>query len=217
MNCRRGSTASPIKMLKISSVPTASLTCTSSNRRFLRIHGGVPQLVRIHLPQALVALDLKRFSSQNEHVVEQFLAIFQFHALRVSRDGKRRPVPVRTCFMQMCQPLILGAGDFFIANLAFHGTPFPEKHLLNAMFFIDFLLNRVAERQNLLCQSLNLRLVGKIAAVIDTGIQQRVHNTPVAEVPVHAVENAVDFDQPLEKLSQSLYPPPTPCFPQPGR
>ena len=59
MNWRRGSTASPIRIVKSSSALAASSTVTSSSRRAFGIHGGFPELGRVHLTETLVALDVE--------------------------------------------------------------------------------------------------------------------------------------------------------------
>ena len=57
MNSRRGSTASPISVVKMSSAATASSMRTCSRRRDFGIDRRLPELRRVHLAEALVALD----------------------------------------------------------------------------------------------------------------------------------------------------------------
>ena len=57
MNARRGSTSSPISVVKISSDAMASSICTLQQPAHGGIHRRFPELLGIHLAQALVALD----------------------------------------------------------------------------------------------------------------------------------------------------------------
>ena len=57
MNWRRGSTSSPISVVKISPALIASSICTLQQDALRRVHRGFPELLGIHLAQPLVALD----------------------------------------------------------------------------------------------------------------------------------------------------------------
>ena len=57
MNSRRGSTSSPIRMVKIWSASTASSTVHLQQRALRRVHRRLPELLRVHFAEALVALD----------------------------------------------------------------------------------------------------------------------------------------------------------------
>jgi Tfp pilus assembly ATPase PilU len=59
MKSRLGSTRSPISVENTRSASKASSTRTCSSVRLRRIHRCLPKLLGIHLPQALVALDLQ--------------------------------------------------------------------------------------------------------------------------------------------------------------
>ena len=59
MNFRRGSTASPMRIVKISSVSDSILDLNLEQRAFFRIHCGFPKLLGIHFTQALITLDLQ--------------------------------------------------------------------------------------------------------------------------------------------------------------
>ena len=57
MKFRRGSTSSPMRMVKISSTPVMSSSLTCNSVRVFRIHRRFPQLIGIHFAQSFVALD----------------------------------------------------------------------------------------------------------------------------------------------------------------
>ncbi len=57
MKARRGSTASPMSTVKISSASTSSSIGDLEENAGLGVHGGVPELGRVHLSETLVALD----------------------------------------------------------------------------------------------------------------------------------------------------------------
>jgi hypothetical protein len=59
MNARRGSTSGPISTVKMRSASTRSLTVTRRNSAPRRVHRRLEQLRRVHLAEALVALDVE--------------------------------------------------------------------------------------------------------------------------------------------------------------
>jgi hypothetical protein len=56
MKLRRGSTSSPMRVVKISSAPMASSICTLSRSTHLGVHGRFPELRGIHFTEPLVTL-----------------------------------------------------------------------------------------------------------------------------------------------------------------
>src|SRR4030095_8279494 len=77
MNSRRGSTTSPISRVKISSATSASATSTWSRARLecASAVGGIerrlPELVGVHLAEALVALDGEALAAGGEDRLQQ--------------------------------------------------------------------------------------------------------------------------------------------------
>ena len=71
MNSRRGSTTSPIRRVKISSATSAWATSTWSSARLVGIERGLPELLGVHLAQALVALDGEALAAGGEDRLEQ--------------------------------------------------------------------------------------------------------------------------------------------------
>ena len=57
MKFRRGSTSSPMRIVKISSTPVTSSSLTRKQRADFRIHRRFPELIRIHFAQTFIALD----------------------------------------------------------------------------------------------------------------------------------------------------------------
>ena len=72
MNLRRGSTSSPISVEKISSASTASSMRTCKQHASFRIHRGFPELLRIHLAQTFVALNILALFAALHDVRENF-------------------------------------------------------------------------------------------------------------------------------------------------
>ena len=57
MKFLRGSTSSPMRMVKISSTPVTSSSFTRKSVRALGVHGGFPELAWIHFAQTFIALN----------------------------------------------------------------------------------------------------------------------------------------------------------------
>ena len=71
MKSLRGSTRSPMRMLNVwfASGPSSTRTCRSV--RFVGIHRGLPELLGIHLAQALVALDVLALAGDAQQLGQQ--------------------------------------------------------------------------------------------------------------------------------------------------
>ena len=71
MKSRRGSTRSPIRVEKVSSAESAWLTRTCSSERDLGVERRFPQLLGVHLAEALVAVDLDAAAAEFHHRLDQ--------------------------------------------------------------------------------------------------------------------------------------------------
>ena len=105
MNRRLGSTASPIRIVKMASVCTASSIETFIRVRDLRIHGGAPELLRVHFAQPLVTLDGEILFPESEDVFEQCFPGPDGALAAVLLDGKRRFFQRRHFRIEMEQAL----------------------------------------------------------------------------------------------------------------
>ena len=74
MNSRRGSTTSPISLEKISSASSSSPTFTCISVRTSRFERGLPELLRVHLAQAFVALHGNALAAGGEDGIQQAAA-----------------------------------------------------------------------------------------------------------------------------------------------
>ena len=103
MKLRRGSTWSPISVEKISSAVIASSICVFSSRRVVGIHRRFPQLLGIHLAQALVALGAHAALDFAEHPFDRFAEVLdRVHAARrASRTRLRRAGRGCTCAVRL--------------------------------------------------------------------------------------------------------------------
>jgi hypothetical protein len=71
MNSRRGSTLSPMSTEKTLSASRLSPTRTLSRTRLGVVHRGLPQLLGVHLAEALVALDLEAGAAELADVLDE--------------------------------------------------------------------------------------------------------------------------------------------------
>ena len=92
MNARRGSTASPIRIVKISSALTESSMVTWRKVRFPGVHGRLPELLGVHLAQALVPLDREALFAEFQHIVHELARIRELLFLAFFPDRVVRPV-----------------------------------------------------------------------------------------------------------------------------
>ena len=94
MKFRRGSTSSPISVVNIWSDGDARLDLYPQETAHLGIHGGFPQLGRVHFAQALVALDaLPRLTSaRNQSIASRKLCTGASFSPRLARA----PRPMRS-------------------------------------------------------------------------------------------------------------------------
>ena len=101
MNSRRGSTTSPISLVKMSSASARSSTLTCKQRARLGVQRGFPQLVGVHLAQTLVALQGQALLALGQDRLSSRSIgpwIGCSRSLRTSRAGGRRfPQDCRSC------------------------------------------------------------------------------------------------------------------------
>ena len=71
MNSRRGSTTSPISREKMSSASSPSLDLHLQQRARVEVERRLPELLRVHLAQTLVALQREALAAGRHHRVEQ--------------------------------------------------------------------------------------------------------------------------------------------------
>ena len=71
MNSRRGSTTSPISLVKMSSASSTSLTLTCSSERAFGVERGLPELLGVHLAEAFVALQRQALAAGVGHRLEE--------------------------------------------------------------------------------------------------------------------------------------------------
>ncbi len=71
MNSRRGSTTSPISVVKISSASSAWSTLHLEERADGRIERGLPELLGVHLAETLVALDREALAAERQDRLDQ--------------------------------------------------------------------------------------------------------------------------------------------------
>ena len=90
MNARRGSTSSPISLSKISSDAIAVLDLHLEQPAHRRVHRRLPELLGIHLAQALVALDRDAAARLGEQPVERFLERLDRLLLVAALDRRAR-------------------------------------------------------------------------------------------------------------------------------
>ena len=115
MNSRRGSTFSPISMRNISSAFSASSSCTCSSVRFVRVERRLPQLLGVHLAQALEARDRQALLAQRAHLGDQVAQVRQQPACCRRSPGRSAaaargrpgaaPAPGRRRQAELAQPL----------------------------------------------------------------------------------------------------------------
>ncbi len=119
MNLRRLSTSSPISVVKIWSVATTSSRRTVQQRPLLRIHGGLRQLLGIHLAETFVALHGGVALAFGFDVLEQIAPVVLHVAIFVAHYGERRLVELRDIAGQRTIAAVLGLMRELDADMAF--------------------------------------------------------------------------------------------------
>ena len=105
MNSRRGSTASPMRIEKTSSASTASSTRDLEQAARLRVHRRVPELLGVHLAEALVAVDRRgpswptRRSRRRRPAASRASRVSSFARRR--RTGRRGTPPIALAVSRM--------------------------------------------------------------------------------------------------------------------
>ena len=85
MNLRRGSTSSPISVEKMMSASYGVLDPHLQQRARLRVHRRLPELLRVHLAEALVALDLEALARLGHDALRRPSLEARYRVVRLAR------------------------------------------------------------------------------------------------------------------------------------
>ena len=188
MNLRRSSTFSPISVVKIVLRLDHVFELHLQQRARLGVHGGGPELVGIHLPQALEARDGELLLGVLEHESQHLRGVLLAHLVAIARDRERRLIRGGDGPAQRPQPLLVGRRSQRPIDARRMARAISQHQLMQAVLLVidDLAFHLDLGLFDGLEQRLQRFLVLEIRFLFEIAGGQQVHQRAVAQAAAAA-------------------------------